>query len=62
MILEITDVGGVYGATFHYAFIIAFVGSSFLIFLYLWSKGRLGMDEEASLQMMKDEEHNDLSK
>lgn len=47
-----TDISGVYGAIFHYSLVIAIVASTFLIFLYLWSKGRLDMDEEPKLQMM----------
>jgi len=49
------DSFGVYGSALHYGLIIAFVGSAFLIFLYLWRKGRLDMDEDASIQMMKDD-------
>lgn len=44
---------GVYGYIFHYSLLVAIVGSTFLIFLYLWSKGRLDMDETAKDQMMK---------
>ncbi len=54
-ILGVIDSFGVYGHMLHYSMIIAMVGSAFLIFLYLWGKGRLDMDDEASIQMMKDE-------
>lgn len=50
------DPGGACGTWVHYAFILAFVGSAFLAFLYLWRKNRLDMDEEPKIQMMKDEE------
>jgi len=50
-----TDIHGVYGAIFHYSLVIAIVGSAFLVFLYLWKKGRLDMDEEPKLQMMQDD-------
>ncbi len=53
--LAVIDSFGVYGSALHYGLIVAFVGSAFLIFLYLWGKGRLDMDEEASIQMMKDD-------
>jgi len=46
--------GGVCGSFVHYAFILAFVGSAFLIFLYLWKKGKLDMDEEPKIKMMED--------
>jgi hypothetical protein len=44
------------GGLFHYAMVIARVGSAALIFFYLWRKGRLDMDEEAKLQMMRSDE------
>jgi hypothetical protein len=47
---------GVYGNFFHYALVIAIVGSAFLIFCYLWKMNRLDMDEEAKFQMMQDDE------
>lgn len=43
------------GSTLHSALVVAFVGSAFILFVYLWKKGRLDMDEEAKYQMMKDE-------
>lgn len=50
------DSYGIYGAYLHYGLIILMVGSAFIIFLYLWTKGRLDMDEEPKLQMMEREE------
>lgn len=52
----ILDPSGVYGEVLHYSMIIAFVGSALLIFLHLWKKGKLDMDEEPKLQMLLDEE------
>jgi len=54
------DWSGIYGGIFHYGMIIAFVGSAFLAFLYFWSKGRLDMDEEPKLQMMRDDEQENF--
>lgn len=54
----VIDLGGVYGTALHYGLVVAFVGSAFLIFLYLWRKGRLDMDEEPKHQMLLDEEEN----
>lgn len=54
-ILAVIDGFGVYGNLLHYSFVISIVGSSFLVFFYLWKKGRLGMDEEAKYQMMNEE-------
>lgn len=52
----VMDAMGIYGSVFHYSFVIAFVGSAFMIFLYLWKKKRLDMDEEPKFQMMRDED------
>lgn len=49
------DESGVYGLILHYALVFAIVGSSLLALLYFWSKGRLDMDEEPKLQMMREE-------
>jgi hypothetical protein len=51
--LAVIDGFGVYGNYVHFSFVVLFVGSAFLIFLYLWNKGRLDMDEEAKFQMME---------
>jgi hypothetical protein len=54
--LAVMDGAGVYGSIFHYASVIAFVGSAFLVFLYLWKTNRLDMDEGPKYQMMNDDE------
>lgn len=51
----VIDAMGVYGSLLHYSLVIAFVGSAFLLFFYLWKKDRLNMDEEPKFQMMRDE-------
>lgn len=53
---EFLDGGGVCGSTVHYGIIFFLVGSAFLIFLYLWKKGKLDMDEEPKITMMKKDE------
>lgn len=50
------DPSGAYGSFLSYSLTIAFVGGAFLVFLYLWSKGRLGIDEDAKEQMMNQSE------
>jgi hypothetical protein len=52
------DSSGVSGAYLHYGLIILMVGSAFIIFIYLWYKGRLDMDEEPKHQMMKEDEES----
>jgi len=55
-VCAVIDAMGVYGNYFHYAMVIAFVGSAFLIFFYLWKNKRLDMDEDPKFQMMQEEE------
>jgi hypothetical protein len=55
-ICAVIDGMGVYGNYFHYALVIAFMGSAFLIFCFLWRRNRLDMDESPKFQMMHDEE------
>lgn len=55
------DSSGVFGGIYHYALVFALVGSALLAFLYFWSKGRLDMDEEPKLQMMRDEDKEDVN-
>lgn len=47
---------GVLGNFLHYGIVIALVGSAFFIFIYLWKKNRLDMDEEPKFQMMHEGE------
>lgn len=46
---------GIYGSLMHYGLVIAFAGSAFMVFLYLWRKGRLDMDEAPKIQMMQED-------
>lgn len=55
IMIAIIDGAGIYGSIFHYALVIAFVASAFLIFFTLWRKGRLDMDEGPKFQMMREE-------
>jgi hypothetical protein len=47
---------GVYGSILNYAFLFALFGSTLLVFIYLWRKGLLGMDEGPKYDMMKSDE------
>jgi|GEM_PF-1482198 len=53
-----TDGGGVYGSIFYYSMTIAYVGSAFFIFIYLYRSGKLNMDESPKNQMMQPENEN----
>jgi hypothetical protein len=50
------DVLGVYGNFFHYGLVISLVGSAFLLFVYLWKKNCLHMDEEPKYIVVEKEE------
>lgn len=47
---------GVYGFVLHYALLFAFFGSAVIVFVYLWKKKRLDMDEMPKYILFKDEE------
>lgn len=53
-----SDEYGIHGSIFHYALIIALVGSAFLIFINLWMKGKLDMDESPKIQMMEEDDYD----
>lgn len=56
---KLFDAAGALGGYLSYSLTIAIVGSAFILFIYLWSKGRLDMDEEPKIQMMSgDTEEN----
>lgn len=50
---------GAYGGYLSYAMTIFLVGSALIIFIYLWSQGKLDMDEEPKLRMMEEEDGTD---
>lgn len=52
----IIDTWGVYGAYLHYGIVILMVGLAFIMFYYLWSQGRLDMDESPKMQMMEEKD------
>lgn len=52
-LLAVIDGEGVYGTFLTYALTASFAGSAFMMFIYLWWKGRLDMDEEPKLEMMR---------
>jgi len=52
---EWIDEFGCVGLLIDYAMILTFFCSALMIFIYLWSIGRLDMDETAKYEMMKEE-------
>lgn len=56
--IKFIDLSGACGSALHYSLVISFVGGAFLIFLYLWRKNALDMDESPKFQMMESEEED----
>lgn len=54
-LLAVLDGEGIYGTFLNYALTFSFAGGAFMIFLYLWRKDRLDMDEEPKMQMLEQE-------
>lgn len=50
------DPSGIYGMLLHYAMTIVLVGGALIVFVQLWRKGRLDMDESPKIQMMEGDE------
>ncbi len=50
----IVDGRGIYGFVLHYALLFASFGSALWIFVYLWRKKRLDMDEDPKYEMLDD--------
>lgn len=46
---------GIYGIIEVFSLLFALMGATLLVLIYFWCKGRLGFDEEAAQQMMKEE-------
>lgn len=55
IIAKTLDGVGIYGGLLHFATAAAFFGSAVLIFIYLWRKGRLDMDEGPAKRMLHDD-------
>ena len=56
VLATVLDGGGIYGEVLHYSLLISFFASALLVFIYLWSKGRLDMDEEPKMQMLEEDD------
>ena len=52
---KILDGIGIYGSIVHFSFAGLFFSAALLIFLYLWRKGKLDMDESPAEQMLEDD-------
>ena len=50
------DATGFSGAIFTSSLFLALFGSTLLVFIHLWRKGRLDMDEEAKYQLFDENE------
>lgn len=61
-IAKTLDGSGLYGSLIHSSVALFFGGSALLIFFFLWKKGRLDMNEEPALHMLKDEQDKQNNK
>jgi hypothetical protein len=50
------DPSGIYGMLLHYALTFVLVVGAIVIFIELWRKGKLDMDESPKIQMMQVDE------
>lgn len=57
------EIWGISGSILHYGFTFATMSTASIVFMILWKKGRLDMDEEPKMQMLRkdnfgeDDEH-----
>lgn len=58
IIAKILDGAGVYGGLVHLTIAAVFFGSAVLIFIYLWRKGRLDMDQGPANKMLEEDDEN----
>lgn len=56
---ELIDSTGIHGAAFDYGVIFFLMGSAFVFFCYLASKGKLGFDEEAKYHLFQSDSEQD---
>lgn len=54
IIAKTLDGIGIYGELLHFTMAAAFFGSALLIFINLWRKGKLDMDEGPAKHMLRD--------
>jgi hypothetical protein len=57
--LAVIDGGGAYGIVLQNSLTFVLMAGAALVFIYLWRKGRLDMDEEPKMQMF-DAEHDGI--
>lgn len=50
------DGWGLTGLIMDYSMIVAFSGSTVLLFFYFWKKGSLNFEEDAKFEMLKEED------
>ncbi len=53
------DETGVYAILLNYTIVFFFVGGALILFVYLWWKGRLDLDEKPKYDMMKSDEERE---
>lgn len=61
-LLAVLDGIGIHGAVFHWAMVMAFMGSAILGLIYFWRKGRLDCDESPKFEMIQNDDTMPLQK
>lgn len=51
------DAWGLTGLILDYSMIVAFSGSTVLLFFYFWKKGQLNFEEDAKFEMLEEDTH-----
>ncbi|MEM1281999.1 MAG: cbb3-type cytochrome oxidase assembly protein [Chlamydiota bacterium] len=59
MIAKTLDGLGIYGGLLHFTIAATFFGGALIIFIYLWRKGRLDMDEGPAERMLNDDQEEE---
>lgn len=59
LVAKTLDGVGIYGTLVHFTIAAAFFGSALLLFIYLWRKGRLDMNEGPARRMLDDDERDE---
>jgi hypothetical protein len=52
----ITDGWGLTGLIMDYSMIVAFSGSTVILFIYFWKKGALNFEEDAKYEMLQEDD------
>lgn len=58
--MNLLDGGGIYGTLLSYGLTFSYMGSAFVLFIYLYRKSQLDMDEGPKFEMMKKDHDEEI--